>query len=155
MKHRGFKFALASPLLQAGWHLEAATREVAITGRALQASREQLDAQRQQQSELLAQCAPTQGRHLDLRLRDLQLRRLADLEARCVAAAEAVDERHVAWKAAVDECARRQQRVDGLNEVRDRQRAAFELEQRRAEARRADDDWLMRQRGAPMDREAI
>lgn len=145
---RGFRFTLESPRLQAGWHLEAARRDVAAALRALQQSREQLDTLLQRQSELRAQCAAAPGERVDPRLRDLQLRGLAAIEARLAEARGIRDERHGDWVAAIERCARRQQRVDGLDEVRARQHAAFELEQRRVQARRIDDDWLMRRSAA-------
>lgn len=153
--HRGFRFVLESPLLQAGWNLEAAKREVATARRALQEARQQLDALRQQRGSLLAQCAAAPGGLVDLRLRDLLLRSLADIEDRLLDAGRVVDERRTDWTAAVSRCARRQQRVEGLNDVRDRQRAAFELEQGRADARRTDDDWLMRRQGVASPEGAI
>jgi len=154
-KQRGFRFVLESPLLQAGWNLEAAKREVAAARRALQEARQQFDALRQQRSNLLAQCAAAPGGLVDLRLRDLLLRTLAELEDSLVDAGRVIDQRHADWTAAVNRCAIRQQRVEGLNDVRDRQRAAFELEQSRADARRTDDDWLMRRRGTPSPEEAV
>lgn len=151
---RGFRFVLESPRLQAGWHLESARRAVATALQALQQSREQLDTLLQRRSEGMAQCAAVPGDRVDPQLRELQLRGLAIVEARLAEARRIRDERHGDWVAAIEHCARRQQRVDGLDEVRVQQQAAFELEQRREQARRIDDDWLMRTRASVPAKEA-
>lgn len=142
---RGFKFALESLHLQASWHLEAVKREVAAAERALQTSREQKDVLLERRSELAARCAAVTGERVDPLLRDLQLRGFADVETHLMEARRLYDERYQLWASAVEQCVRQQQRLDGLDEVRDQQRVAFDCEQRRAQARRSDDDWLVRQ----------
>lgn len=148
---RGFQFALASPLLLAGWDLEACKREVAVTRRALLESEQRIDHLGRQRRELLQQSHAAIGHRLDLGLRDLQLRSLADLERRLTEARRLGDACRVRWTTAVAHCARKQQKVDGLNDIRTEQQAAFALDQSRQAARRADDDWLGRQRSATMD----
>lgn len=152
---RGFRFSLEAPLLQAGWDAAAAQREVAEAHRALEDGRQQAEALRQRRSELLVHCAAVPGGRLDVALKQLQLRGLAEAEARLAAAVREVEVLYRAWRAAVACCARRQQRLQGLEEVCAQQRATFDRQQGRLEARRADDDWLMRRRIGPGGKETL
>lgn len=142
--HRGFQFALQSPLMKAGWELEAGRREVILKRATLQECRRQLDTLLQERNQLLLRCNAIAGVTLDLVLRDLQIQYLVEIERRVVEARRHHEERFQDWTVAVDRCAYKQRHFDGLTEIRTQQHKAFALEHTRQDARRSDDAWLMR-----------
>lgn len=141
---RGFRSALDAPLLQAGWDLEAAKQDIAIARRALQDGLQLLNALQRVRGEQLAYCLINQGSRVNPETRAIQLTYLAEIDARLAAARCSVEEGQTKWTTAVARCTAKQQKLDHLNEVQNQQRIVFELEQRRRDARYADDNWLMR-----------